>query len=99
MFQPILKLTSFQDRCVNSSLSCIPDERWCANLLRTIRWRSNSIACPYCYYENIKKDGRYRGYQKYYCKLYKKWFNDKTGTVFHYSRGPLKIWFLVMYLF
>lgn len=80
-------------------LSCVPDERWCANLLRTIRWRSNSITCPYCHYENIKKDGRYRAYQKYYCKLCKKWFNDKTGTIFHYSHASLKIWFLVMYLF
>ncbi|MFB5600965.1 MAG: hypothetical protein ACE5SW_12160 [Nitrososphaeraceae archaeon] len=31
---------------------------------------------------------------KYFHKQCQRWFNDKTGTVFHYSHPPLKIWFL-----
>ena len=32
-------------------------------------------------------------------KQCKRGFNDKTSTVFHYSHTPLKVWFLVMYLY
>jgi transposase-like protein len=69
----------------------------CADRLRHIRWH-NCTACPHCQSYNVKKDGRYRSYQKYYCKYCRKSFNDKTGTVFHYSHSPLRIWFLVLYL-
>lgn len=75
----------------------LPDEKWCAELLRKVRWNGH-VTCPYCNSGNVKKDGRYMSYQKYRCKCCKKWFNDKTGTVFHYSHTPLKTWFLVMYL-
>jgi transposase-like protein len=57
------------------------------------------VVCPYCRSRNVKKDGHYRSYQKYFCKQCKKWFNDKTGTIFHYSHTPLKLWFLALYLF
>ncbi len=80
-------------------VSCIPDERWCANLLREVRWSRRTISCPCCNSGSVKKDGWYRSYQKYRCKTCKKWFNDKTGSIFHYSHTPLKIWFLGMYLF
>ena len=33
------------------------------------------------------------------CKQCQRWFNDKTGTVFHYSHTLLKIWFLALYLY
>ena len=78
----------------------LPDERRCANLLRKIRWtRYNRITCIYCHSQNIKKNGCYRSYQKFYCKCCKKNFNDKTDTIFHYSHTPLKKWFIVLYLF
>src|SRR5215510_452618 len=54
---------------------------------------------PRCQSYNIKKDGLYRSYQKYFCKRCERGFNDKTNTVFHYSHTPLKIWFLGMYLY
>lgn len=57
------------------------------------------MPCPYCNSDNVKKDGLYRAYQKYRCKCCKKWFNDKTGTIFHYSHSPLRTWFLTLYLF
>ena len=78
----------------------LPDESWCTSLLRKLRWKDNSCAtCPRCESSTIKKDGRYRSYQKYFCKQCESWFNDKTGTVFHYSHTPLKIWFLAIYLY
>ena len=78
----------------------LPDESWCTNLLRKLRWKDNvCVTCPRCESSNIKKDGRYRSYQKYFCKQCERWFNDKTGTVFHYSHTPLKIWFLAIYLY
>ena len=77
----------------------LPEEVWCAKVLRNVRWRNFCVVCPYCYSSNIKKDGHYRDYQKYRCKSCRKWFNDKTGTIFHYSHTPLRKWFLVLYLF
>ncbi len=77
----------------------LPDESWCTSLLRKIRWKDCCcVTCPRCESYNIKKDGRYRSYQKYFCKQCERWFNDKTGTVFHYSHTPLKKWFLAIYL-
>jgi transposase-like protein len=77
----------------------LPHENWCTSVLREVRWKKNNVICPRCQSYNIKKDGYYRSYQKYFCKQCKRWFNDKTGTVFHYSHTPLKIWFLAMYLY
>jgi transposase-like protein len=76
----------------------LPDEGWCAKVLRNVRWNSFAV-CPHCNSLQVKKDGYYRSYQKYFCKECKRWFNDKTGTIFHYSHTPLKAWFLALYLF
>jgi transposase-like protein len=76
----------------------LPDERWCIELLRKVRWNDHHVTCPHCNSGNVKKDGGYRKYQKYCCKRRRKWFNDKTGTVFHYSHTPLGRWFIVLYL-
>src|SRR5215469_13385141 len=85
---------------MSNLIAFLPDERWCANLLRKIRWtRYNRVTCIYCHSQNIKKNGCYRSYQKFYCKCCKKNFNDKTDTIFHYSHAPLKKWFIVLYLF
>ena len=46
---------------------------------------NNCVICPRCQSNNVKKDGHYRSYQKYFCKQCERGFNDKTGTVFHYS--------------
>jgi transposase-like protein len=77
----------------------LPDESWCSDLLRNVRWNKGRVECPRCHCYDIKKDGQYRSYQKYFCKQCKRWFNDKTGTVFHYSHTPLKKWFLAIYLY
>lgn len=78
----------------------LPDESWCTGLLRNVRWDKGRVECPRCNSYNIKKDGRYRSYyQKYFCKQCERWFNDKTGTTFHYSHTSLKKWFLAIYLY
>jgi len=80
----------------------LPDESWCTSVLREVRWKKNknNIICPRCQSNNVKKDGHYKSYQKYFCKQCERGFNDKTtGTVFHYSHTPLKIWFLALYLY
>jgi|SRR5215813_2378925 len=85
---------------MSNLIAFLPDERWCANLLRKIRWtRYNHVTCIYLHSQNIKKNGCYRSYQKFYCKCCKKNFNDKTDTIFHYSHTPIKKWFIVQYLF
>ena len=77
----------------------LPNESWCSNLLRNVRWRKGNVVCPRCHSYDTKKDGQYRFYQKYFCKQCERWFNDKTGTVFHYSHTQLKKWFLTLYLY
>lgn len=77
----------------------LPDESWCSTLLRNVRWNKGRVECPRCHCYDIKKDGQYRCYQKYFCKQCGRWFNDKTGTAFHYSHTPLKKWFLAIYLY
>jgi transposase-like protein len=76
----------------------LPDESWCTSLLRKMRW-NDCVLCPRCQSYNTKKDGHYRSYQKYFYKQCERGFNDKTGTVFHYSHTLFKVWFLVMYLY
>ena len=99
MFQPGLKLNNMQLRCVYVNCFASYDESWCTSLLRNVRWDKGRVECPRCHSYDIKKDGRYRCYQKYFCKQCERWFNDKTGTVFHYSHTPLKKWFLAIYLY
>lgn len=76
-----------------------PLESYCASVLRKVRWNDSRAACPRCHSDNTKKDGHYRSYQKYFCKSCLRSFNDKTGTLFHYSRTPLSRWFIAIYLF
>ena len=59
----------------------LPNESWCSNLLRNVRWRKGNVVCPRCHSYDTKKDGQYRFYQKYFCKQCERWFNDKTGCI------------------
>jgi transposase-like protein len=50
-------------------------------LLRKIRWaRLNRVTCMYCHSQNIKKNGCYRSYQKFYCKCCKKNDHDSENN-------------------
>ena len=40
-----------------------------------------------------------QGLKRYRCKACGKTFNDKTGTILHYSRLSLREWFILILLF
>jgi transposase-like protein len=69
-------------------------EEDCLTTLREIRW-SNGLTCSFCSSKNVIKHGNYGIYKKYLCKECGCVFNDKTGTIFHGSRVPLRVWFFI----
>lgn len=80
-------------------LALLLDESICASLLRIARWHEG-VCCQLCYSRCIKRYGKYRKiFQRYLCKCCGKTFNDKTGSIFHYSHLSLSEWFLAIYLF
>jgi transposase-like protein len=81
-------------------LQLLTSEAAAVNLLRKVRWQ-NGVLCPYCGSEAIKWCRYKKLYQRYACKnkaCKSKTFNDKSGTIFAYSRLPLRAWFLVLLL-
>ena len=80
-------------------LDLFSGEEACSRLFRMIRWRGG-IHCPRCGSGRLKGHGNYgRGLKRHLCKACGKTFNDKTGTIFHYSRLSLREWFMLMLLF
>jgi transposase-like protein len=79
-------------------LSAFVSEGVAASLLRQVRW-DDGVECPRCRSDRTVKNGSYREYQRFLCKDCGRTFNDKTGTVFAYSKLPLQVWFCAMYLF
>ena len=69
-----------------------------ADLLQQVRWR-DGVECPRCRSDLTVRNGSYRAYQRYLCKNCGRTFNDKTGTIFAYSKLSLTEWFLIIYLF
>ena len=49
--------------------------------------------------EVLRVMGDIGGLKRYFCKSCRRTFNDKTGTIFHYSRLSLRGWFMLMLLF
>ncbi|MDR4491206.1 MAG: transposase [Candidatus Nitrosocosmicus sp.] len=33
----------------------LPNESWCASLLRNVRWKKDNVVCPRCQSYNIKR--------------------------------------------
>jgi transposase-like protein len=58
------------------------------------RWE-NEVYCVYCGSKEVIKWGKYKGLQRYKCKKCNKTFNDKTGTIFHYSHISLFDWGMI----
>ena len=80
-------------------LDLLSSEDACSGLFRMVRWRSG-VYCPKCGSRRVKGHGNYgRGLKRCMCKDCSRTFNDKTGTIFHYSRLSLREWFVLMLLF
>jgi transposase-like protein len=69
-----------------------------ADLLKQVRWR-DGVECPRCRSDLTVKNGSYRVYQRYLCKNCGRTFNDKTGTIFAYSKLTLPEWYFTIYVF
>jgi len=76
----------------------LSSEGECVALLRRVRW-PDDVTCPICGSRDVIRWCRYRDYQRYMCKVCFRTFNDKTGTIFHYSRMSLRCWVLLIILF
>jgi hypothetical protein len=61
----------------------------CLVLLRRIHWL-NGVTSPICVSRVVIRWCRHRDYQRYMCKVCHRIFNDKIGTIFHYSRLTLR---------
>lgn len=59
-----------------------------AEIFHGLRWKNGVVVCPYCGSIHIKQ---YEGY-KYKCNSCKNRFSDKTNTLMHGSRLPVKTW-------
>ena len=73
----------------------LPSEERCAKVLKELRW-GDGVECVYCGSRNVVKNGGYmRFYQKYMCRGCGRSFNDKTGTVFEYSKIRVGEWLYI----
>ncbi|MEM2964254.1 MAG: transposase [Candidatus Bathyarchaeia archaeon] len=70
----------------------MPSEVECAEVLREVRW-AGGLRCLQCGSGRVVRRGWRRLYQRYRCKDCGGWFNDRSGTVFAYSKLPLSLWF------
>jgi transposase-like protein len=78
-------------------LRFLSSEGECVASLRRARW-PGVVICPICGSREVIRWCRYRDYQRYMCKVCRKTFNDRTGTIFHYSRLSLRAWLLLIIL-
>lgn len=76
----------------------MPSEWECAEALREVRWAAG-VQCVYCGGRSVVRRGwRKHLYRRYRCRGCGRWFNDRTGTVFAYSKLPLKFWFYTAFM-
>lgn len=77
------KSTSSPDRAPTSKLSSLEE-------IRSARFHEG-LNCPHCGVKgNSKKNGTYRGRQRYLCKSCKQTYNDLTNTPIHRTKYPEK---------
>jgi len=73
----------------------LPSEERCAEVLRALRW-GDGIGCVWCGSRDVVKNGSYmHWYQKYTCGSCGRSFNDKTGTIFEYSKMGVREWLYI----
>ncbi len=73
--------------------SAFNSEEACTNFLISVRWPQN-VESPFSPFGQVYacKNARFR------CRDTGRYFNAKTGTVFHGSKIPLQKWFGAMFL-
>lgn len=78
---------------VTAILEAFPDEQSCINHLEQLRWE-HFVVSPF--------DAASKVYtcpnNTYKCKKSGKYFNAKTGTIFHNSKVALQKWFVAIWL-
>ena len=74
-------------------IAAFPDEAACIAHLEQLRW-GGFVTSPFDAVSTVYScaNNRYR------CKNTGKYFNAKTGTLFHNSRIPLQKWFLAIWI-
>ena len=74
-------------------ISAFPDEAQCLRYLEEIRW-NGIVTSPFKPNSKIYfcSEGKYK------CRDTGKYFNAKTGTMFHHSRISLQKWFMAIWL-
>lgn len=88
------------EKAQESFFSLMSEEK-CYEILRQARWPDGRVRCPYCGSENIAgpwRSSHAPGGHRYRCRGCKRYFNDRTGTIFERSKLPLRAWFLAIYL-
>jgi len=76
----------------------MPPEEKCNEHLRQTRWH-DGVVCPKCGSKDVKKNGTENGKQRYYCFGHKGTFSDTTGTIFCYSKIPLRFWYYFIFFY
>jgi len=78
-------------------LKLLSSEGECVGFFRRVRW-PNGVVCPVCSSTSVIKWGRYRSYRRYLCKGCGRAFNDRAGTLLHYSRWSFRALLLFIML-
>jgi len=76
----------------------MPPEEKCHEHLRQTRWH-DGVVCPKCGSYDVKMNGTENGKQRYYCFGHKGSFSDTTGTIFYYSKIPLRFWYYFIFFY
>jgi len=73
----------------------LPSEERCAEVLRELRW-GDGVECVRCGSREVVRNGGYmHHYQKYMCRGCGRSFNDKTETIFEYSKMGVREWLYI----
>lgn len=73
--------------------NAFPTEKSCIDHLVKLRWKAR-VMSPFEPFSQVYecKSGRYR------CRNTNKYFNVKTGTIFHNTKLPLQTWFVAIWI-
>lgn len=83
------------------SLIDLIDQEACQRYIRSLRWKSRPLECPYCHSTDIAPWGTYHrkpGLLRYRCKAEGRTFNDLSGTLLDGSRLSCGTWVLLAFL-